>query len=699
MASHPRLARLTAALTTPLLVVAWTAVTPLPAAADVPADVPDSSEPSVKGPFLNAPPTVPGTFPHAADPPAITAGPVPAPTKGHVLGRVLAPDGTPLVGVLVQGIRYSDLGPGINYFYEEPVLARTNADGRFRLRQLTERYLVRACDAPEDDLQCTDDPAGKRFTPTYAGPDGTTSSWLQQTRFFSPRQPSRSIGTITVKPSAVLEGMFADGANRSVRLLRRNDTMAGRTRTDESGYFRFEVAPGRYRVEADRHEGLRTVATVPGFRSKLLTLTARQPTRLNFQTRPAAIVHGLVSVDGEPAADQFLAFTDSKGRFAAGVVTDGEGRYTVESLRPGRYRLSTSSLFSPFVPQTLTVTASRRSPTRVDVELSRGGLVSFSATDPGGSGDIDAELRDAAGRMVKMYQGNPANEPDGLIAFGGLAPGRYQLVLRRAVHGFSNTEQTDFPWASRTVDIGGAETVALGAIPLDRPTINLTGSIPRGSQVKFTTVPADAFLRESFIDGPNATGIAVNWTEQADRNGRYLSRGLVPGRYAVAVTARYLNPENQPSTYAGNIAVTHHRVTVSTLTPTASFSAPRGGIVKGRMRYARNHRPLIAPVGYEVLDRGDQSWLFPTVSTTQRYAKGFRVDRLHRGRAIGRLLDLQALLDRSEESSTAVPQTLLASARIAEWGTPYWLQSRPRHIRIVPGRVTDVGWVNVRVRR
>ena len=333
------------------------------------------------------------------------------------------------------------------------------------------------------------------------------------------------------------------------------------------------------------------------------------------------------------------------------------------------------------------------------MELSRGGLVSFSATDPGGRGVIDAELRDAAGRMLKMYQGNSANEPDGEIAFGGLAQGRYQLVLRRAVHWFSNTEQTAFPWASRSVDIGGAEKVALGAIRLDRPTINLTGSIPRGSQVKFTTVPADAFLRESFVDGANATGIAVNWTEQADRNGRYLSRGLVPGRYAVAVTARYLNPEDQPSTYAGNIAVTHHRVTVSGLAPTANFSAPTGGIVRGKMRYANNHRPLIAPVGYEVLDRGDQSWLFPTVSSPQRYAKGFRVDRLHRGRAVGRLLDLQALLDRSEESSTAVPQTLLASARIAEWGTPYWLQSRPRHIRIRPGQVTDVGWVNVKLRR
>jgi hypothetical protein len=140
-------------------------------------------------------------------------------------------------------------------------------------------------------------------------------------------------------------------------------------------------------------------------------------------------------------------------------------------------------------------------------------------------------------------------------------------------------------------------------------------------------------------------------------------------------------------------------VTVSGLAPTANFTAPKGGIVRGKMRYAGNHRPLIAPVGYEVLDRGDQSWLFPTVSGPQRYAKGFRVDRLHRGRAVGRLLDLQALVDKSEETSTAVPQTLLASARIAEWGTPYWLHSRPIRIRILSGQVTDVGWVNVKLRR
>ena len=61
---------------------------------------------------------------------------------------------------------------------------------------------------------------------------------------------------------AVLHGTFADGAQRSVRLLRANGTEAARARTDAQGRYRFAVVPGRYRVEVDRHEGLRTASTV-----------------------------------------------------------------------------------------------------------------------------------------------------------------------------------------------------------------------------------------------------------------------------------------------------------------------------------------------------------------------------------------------------------------------------------------------------
>ena len=68
-------------------------------------------------------------------------------------------------------------------------------------------------------------------------------------------------------------------------------------------------------------------------------------------------------------------------------------------------------------------------------------------------------------------------------------------------------------------------------------------------------------------------------------------------------------------------------------TPTAAFTAPKGAKVRGVMRYDRGNRPVIAPFGFWILDQGDQSWLFPTVSDKQKYGKPFRVERLHAGKA------------------------------------------------------------------
>ena len=59
--------------------------------------------------------------------------------------------------------------------------------------------------------------------------------------------------------------------------------------------------------------------------------------------------------------------------------------------------------------------------------------------------------------------------------------------------------------------------------PLDQPTLNLTGNLPKGAQVKLTAVPQDVWLRESHIDGDQATPMALNWTEQAKVDGQYLS--------------------------------------------------------------------------------------------------------------------------------------------------------------------------------
>ena len=406
---------------------------------------------------------------------------------------MIGPGGKPVKNALVYGVRFSDLGRGIDFAQEERVVARTTAAGFFRLKQLTERYLVRICPAEPDAVECSIDNVVKNFQSSYVGPEGTTVSWLRQTSMFVPAPRSRSIGTVTVKSSAALAGTFKGAENELVYLLRGDDSVADRTITDEKGRYRFEVAGGTYRLEVDKDPGLRTAATVPGFRSDKLKLKPGQIKRLSFRTRHAGVVRGTVTTGGSPVADVFLAILDKDDRFAAGVVTDANGRYTVTSLKPGDYTVRTSVGFSDYVSQTKAVTLEQKTAKTVDLALAPGATIRFSTNDlviPGANGGIVAELRNQAGRVMKAYEGIPADEPGGEILFKGLPPETYKLYVRRAAFPFASPTETNFPWSQTTVAIAPAVAeVNLGPVILNQPTLTLTGRMTKGSQIKMTALP------------------------------------------------------------------------------------------------------------------------------------------------------------------------------------------------------------------
>ena len=272
---------------------------------------------------------------------------------------------------------------------------------------------------------------------------------------------------------------------------------------------------------------------------------------------------------------------------------------------------------------------------------------------------------------MKVFEGNPADQPGGQVVFRGLPPEQYKLYVRRGAFPLAPPEQTDFPWAQRSLDTTLAVETDFGVIALDQPSIALTGRLNKGSQVKITALPQDPWLREAHEFGDQVTPMALAWTEVATRGGTYTVHGMVPGTYAVLQTTSYRDRGNKPTANGGNLATTAHSLTVVGGPATADFNAPKGAMVKGRMKYGSNGLPVIAPIGFRVYDSGAQSWLFPTVSEKQKFGKGFRVERLHKGDAVGRLLDLDGLYD--EHPDTLIPDSLVASARLAEPGTPYWL--------------------------
>lgn len=625
-------------------------------------------------------------------------------TKGTVTGTVVGPGGTPIPNALVTGVRFSDLGLPVDLTEERRVLARTNGRGSFSLKQLREPYLIRICSeavssgggnrAARRSGKC-DQQASKRFSPTYLGPDGNLPSWMRHTRFFRPVAPRRSLGRVVVQPTAVIAGTWRkDGADRALHLTRIDGSIAATTQTDAEGRYRFEVAPGPYRLEADRDPGLRTDHTVPGYRSKRLLLRAGRTVRLDFRTRHAGIVRGQVTSGGVPLPDQFLAILDADGAFAAGVVTNELGRYVVSSLEPGAYTVTTSYAGSSFVPKAQLVAASQTSVATADLALESGRSVAFGASDtlPGANGSVDAELRNADGRVLKVFQGNPATAPGGKVTFGGLPAGIYTLSVRRSAVP-SDVEQTEFPWAQLTVDLTNATTIDLGPVPLLNPTLTLSGTLPAGGQVKLTAVPEDVWLRPAYVEGDQATPMAVNWTEQ-EAGGQYVVRGLVPGQYTATVSTARKERADKPSKTGANLAVTRSTVIVGGGSGTQAFTAPAGAVVKAELRYDRGNRPVIAPFGLQVLDSGDQSWLFPTVSGKQKYARPVKVERLHAGPATSRLLDLVGLLD--EHPDVLVPDDLVSSARNEE-GTPYWFTTKRRSLDLAVGETVDLGVLRLKI--
>jgi protocatechuate 3,4-dioxygenase beta subunit len=632
----------------------------------------------------------------------------PPPTKGTVTGQVTGPNGTPIPNALVTGIRFSDLGLPVDRSQEKEVLARTNGRGQFTLKQLREPYLVRVCSesvssgggghraarASRKSGEC-DQESTKRFTPSYLGPDGNLNSWMRHTRFFRP-QAHRSLGRIVVQPPAVVTGTWKlDGAHRLLNLTRIDGSVAATTITDGKGNYRFEVAPGPYRIEADRDEGLHTDSTVPGYLSHRLLLRAGRTVHASFKTKHAGIIRGLVSSGGTPLPDQFLAILDRDGNFAAGVVTNEIGRYVVDSLKPGPYTVTTSYAGSAYVPAAQLVAVATKTVATADLALDPGRSVTFSAADvvfPGGTGSVDAELRNADGRVLKVFQGNPAVLPGGSVIFTGLPIGTYGLFVRRSTVP-NGQEQVDFPWAAAVVDLVSTTSVNLGVLLLSQPTTNLTGTLPKGGQVKLTAVPEDSWLRPAHVDGDQATPMAVNWTVQSSA-GLYTVRGIVPGTYTAAVTTARKERDGKPSTTGANLAATHSTVIVNGPAPTATFTAPKGAKARGVMRYSGSNRPVIAPFGFRVFDQGDQSWLFPTVSDRQKYGKPFRVEMLHAGKAGGRLLDLEGLY--GEHPSVLIPDNLVSSAR-DDPGTPYWYTTRKQGITLTEGGTVDLGVLKLKI--
>ena len=93
---------------------------------------------------------------------------------------------------------------------------------------------------------------------------------------------------------------------------------------------------------------------------------------------------------------------------------DEIGRYVVSSLKPGAYTVTTSYAGSAFVPASQIVAVTDKAVATADLALDPGRSVTFSVADvvfPGANGSVGAELRNADGRVVKVFRATRPHSP------------------------------------------------------------------------------------------------------------------------------------------------------------------------------------------------------------------------------------------------------------------------------------------------
>lgn len=523
---------------------------------------------------------------------------------GWVTGVVVDRSGDPVEGALVNVLPPREIPEFGMLDDTTDRWAVTDADGRFRVRQGRHGFLVQVCDHDEERrATCTQLTEADHLI-RYVGPDGQYDSWLQHTDLYDASGTDVEVGTIEVQPTAKIEGTLTGARFESIQVMRLNDTKSLDGQTDGEGRFSIEgLAPGTYYLRAGGF------GTVP-WESDPVTIDAENPGHVAGTLDHGTTLAG-TAVDrrtGDPARRTEIFLAHSNGDLIASLFTTQRGTFRFTGLTPGEYQVGVLRQGGAFILGSTPVTvADGDDRVRATVPLTRGASATVHLR--GTEGRVDSELRDSRGNV--LYP-NLIRE-DGSATYPGLRRGTYTLAAKDGDG-----------YGLRTFRVRSLRaTYDLGRLRLDKPLLTLRGRTAPHAVVEATTsnlCPVDA----PFING------GFHEIEQADAEGRYVIRGLVPGEWMVAA-------DGFPHNYT---AVCHENVKIWA---SRRYDVPlaTGHTLTGRLVYEGTDLPVITNIGYEVnYPAGlvtNPTTEHPTRARTRGASGEFTIQRLPSGEATGGL--------------------------------------------------------------
>lgn len=558
---------------------------------------------------------------------------------GWVTGVVVDADGSPVKGAMVNVLPPREI-PEAGILDEGTDRSTvTGADGRFKVRQAAQGFLVQVCDNdPERPWSCV--PLQEAdYLVRYVGPDGRLDSWVQHTDLYDASATDLALGEVAVQPTARVRGTLAGARSEAIEVMRLNDTVAFHGETDAEGRFSIDgLAPGTYYLRAGGF------GTLP-WRSEPVTIDAEHPGVVNGTLERGTTLVGTM-IDrrtGDPARRTEVFLGDDDGDLIASRFTTRRGTFRFTGLTPGDYRVGVLRPGSRYLPHAVPV-AVDEGDRRVEatVRLRRGATATIRFVADGGR--IDNELRDARGNIVATGLGRE----NGVATYVGLRPGVYTVAAKDGDG-----------YGLRTFRIRDRRAHDLGRLRLTKPLLTLRGRTAPGAVVEATTgdlCPPDA---------PPTYG-GFHEIEKADASGRYLIRGLVPGFYMVAADGF---PANYAPMCHEDVKIWASRRYDVPLTP--------GHTATGRLVYEGTTLPVITNIGYEVLYPAglptNPTNEHPTRARTRGATGRFTITRLSSGEATGGL------------ATTPHDEVFAPSLWVFfphQYGTPYWLEAEEQPLTI-----------------
>lgn len=268
--------------------------------------------------------------------------------------------------------------------------------------------------------------------------------------------------------------------------------------------------------------------------------------------RTARIDGTIVSRDGQPVASARVTLAgagDSANLLGDvlafrgwAVTSDREGRFTIQDVWPGTYRLKalTGSATDPawaMTDVTVNGDAINVALTMQPAMTIAGSLV-FDGQSPSPSDPSTLSIRlvpPGSGSNIGTGPPGGAVSADGTFSFSGVTPGAYRMLTTRRT-------QAPWNWFLRSAVAGGQDVLngALTIGPGESPTLVLTYT-DRPTEVSgefqdATGRPAPdyfivAFPEDRALWTPGSRRIA---STRPDNSGLYVMRGLPPGEYLIA---------------------------------------------------------------------------------------------------------------------------------------------------------------------